>query len=165
MQKTHLHFCTDQTAWLHILPSLLSVPVVRFDWDGCQTPQDYRPIAHLLKQSSFCPIAINPRTEQAIADWLSLYGPNLRSSIHFTCWGDPFLEMEHYPLPLLSAAINGYVLDIQSRHPDNSLRSLLLSRGLLHPVQRKKISAILTNCADFLGLEVQPFAAPPAFGF
>jgi hypothetical protein len=164
MQKTQLHFCSDQTAWKFILPALLDLPTFHFDWESCQTPQDYLPAATLLKNSSFCPTS--QRAEKAINDWFDLYGLyGLISKIDLMSWGDMELKIPCRPLIALSPAINGYVLDIQSRHPQQSLRSLLRSRGLLHPVEREKLRTCLTDCAHQLQIEIEPLPTAPAFGF
>jgi hypothetical protein len=164
MRKTQLHFCSDQTAWKFILPALLDLPTFHFDWESCQTPQDYLPAAELLKNSSFCPTS--RRAEKAIDNWFDLYGLyGLIAKIDFTSWGDMELKIPYRPLIALSPAINGYILDIQSRHPEQSLRSLLRSRGLLHPVERENLRTCLTDCAQQLQLDIHPLPTAPAFGF
>jgi hypothetical protein len=164
MQKTQLHFCSDQTAWKHIIPDLLELEVFQFDWESCQTPQDYRPAAVLLKSSFFCPTARD--AAGAIGCWFEQYGlENLIAKIDLIAWGEMDLEIPSRPLVNLPPVINGYILDIQSRHPETPFRSLLKSRGLLHPVERKKLHTYLMACADRLQLEIDPLPEAPAFGF
>ena len=146
------------------MPALLDLPTFQFDWESCQTPQDYLPAAKLLKNSSFCPT--NQRADKAINDWFDLYGLyGLIARIDLMSWGDMELNIPSRPLIALSPSINGYILDIQSRHPEQSLRSLLRSRGLLHPIERKNLRTCLTDCADQLQLDIQPLPTAPAFGF
>jgi hypothetical protein len=164
MPKIQLHFCSDQTAWRFIIPALLDLPSFQFDWESCQTPQDYLPAATLLKSSFFCPTTRN--AAGAISNWFDLYGlESLISKIDLMSWVDVGLNIPSHPLIALSPAINGYILDIQSRHPEQSLRSLLKFRGLLHPVERKNLSNLLTDCAQQLELEISPLPTSPAFGF
>jgi hypothetical protein len=146
------------------MPALLDLPIFQFDWESCQTPQDYLPAAERLKNSSFCPTS--RRAEKAINDWFDLYGLyGLIERIDLMSWGDMELNIPHRPLIALSPAINGYILDIQSRHPEQSLRSLLRSRGLLHPVERENLRSCLTDCAQRLQIDTPPLPTAPAFGF
>jgi hypothetical protein len=164
MQKIQLHFCSDQTAWRFIIPALLDLPIFQFDWESCQSPQDYLPASTLLKSSFFCPTTRN--AVEAINNWFDLYErESLTSKIDLMSWGDVGLNIPSRPLISLSPAINGYILDIQSRHPEHSFRSLLKSRGLLHPVERKNLSNCLSDCAQQLELDISPLPTSPAFGF
>jgi hypothetical protein len=164
MPKIQLHFCSDQTAWRFIIPALLDLPIFQFDWESCQSPQDYLPAVTLLKSSFFCPTTRN--AAGAIGNWFDQYGlDNLTPKIDLTSWGDMGLNIACRPLISLSPAINGYVLDIQSRHSEQSFRSLLKSRGLLHPVEREQLRTCLTELADQLQLDISPLPKAPAFGF
>jgi hypothetical protein len=164
VRKIQLHFCSDQTAWRFIIPALLDLPIFQFDWESCQTPQDYVPATTLLKSSFFCPTTRN--AVGAIDNWFDLYGlDGLISKIDLMSWGEIELNIPCRPLTSLSSVINGYVLDIQSRHPEQSIRSLLKSRGLLHPVERENLRNLLNDCAQQLQLDISPLPTPPAFGF
>jgi hypothetical protein len=164
MPKIQLHFCSDQTAWRFIIPALLDLAIFQFDWESCQSPQDYLPAAVLLKNSSFCPTTRN--AAGVIGNWFDQYGlDNLTSKIDFTSWGDTGLDLPCLPLITLPPAINGFFLDLQSRHPEHPFRSLLKSRGLLHPIEREKLRACLTDLADQLQLDIPPLQLAPAFGF
>jgi hypothetical protein len=164
MPKTQLHFCSDRTAWKFIIPALLDLPIFQHDWESCQSPQDYLPAAVLLRSSFFCPT--NGNAAGSISNWFNQYGlEHLITRIDLTAWGDVELNIPRRPLANLPSSINGYVLDIQSRHPEQPFRSLLKSRGLLHPVEREKLRLCLINCAAQLQLNIQPLPEAPAFGF
>jgi hypothetical protein len=97
---------------------------------------------------------------------LEQYSPDfLASKIDLTFWGEPFLDFPCRPLVSLSPAINGFFLDLQSRQPEHPFRALLKSRGLLHPIEREKLRACLTDLADQLQLDIPPLPTAPAFGF
>jgi hypothetical protein len=161
-EKPYLHFSADQTAWKFILPALLDLPSFSFDWGA----GDFLPPNNLLKSraSYFCPIGI--RSSGAVTDWLEQYSPEfLASKIDLTFWGEPFLDFPCRPLVPLLPAINGFFLDIQSRHPEHSFRSLLNSRGLLHPIKREQLRVYLIGLAQQLHLDIQPLSTAPPFGF
>jgi hypothetical protein len=164
MPKVQLHFCSDQTAWRFIIPALVDLPIFQFEWESCQSPSAYSKAAILLKNSFFCPAL--PGAEKHINAWFELYGLDaLAARIDFTSWGDTGLNIPYRPLIGLPAAVNGFILDIQSRHPEQPLRGLLKSRGLLHPIDRERLRVYLMNCAQALELNISPLPKAPDYGF
>ena len=145
--RASLHFCTDRTAWRHILPAVLYVHESSFSWELCRHPQGLMWAQQELIAStvSFVP----PGCEQFVEQWISIYGHAFYEKFEVCWWGlNPF-RPESIELPRLSAEDNGTILHWKSVYPNLYLRQFSVTRGI-DKRARIKVQRILDKSAAII---------------
>lgn len=163
LDKLQLHFCTDQSAWRYLVPALLDIYESPFHWETCQLAQGYTLAHNLLLSSAFSFVPTG--CEDYVAEWLALHGNSLQQRFDIYWWKKTGVDGGCISLPELASGVNGFLLDLKSRFPLRSLRSLLKERAL-HPSELARLRQIVVSAAKVLkqiGWETPPLPAlfPP----
>jgi hypothetical protein len=141
-----LHFCNDPSAWRYLIPTILDIPESQFPWVICRFQQNFTFANELLKSTSFSFVPAG--AEEYVSYWLNSYGlEKLKEKVTLHWWGETDLEISSTHLHPIDPESNGLILDLRSRYPQQSLRSLLVKRSV-NPVTRAKIRHILENLAE-----------------
>ena len=163
LDKLQLHFCTDQSAWKYLLPTLLDIYESPFHWETCQFSQGYTLAHSLLLSSAFSFVSIG--CEEYVAEWVALHGDSLQQKFDIYWWKKAGAEGSYVSLPELASSVNGFLFDLKSRFPLRSLRSLLKEHAL-HPSELARLRQIVVSAAKVLkqiGWETPPLPtlSPP----
>jgi hypothetical protein len=161
--KLQLHFCTDQSSWRYLVPTLLDIHESPFHWETCQFSQGYTLAHSLLLSSAFSFVPIG--CEEYVGEWIALHGGSLQQRFDIYWWKNAGADEGCVNLPELASSVNGFLFDLKSRFPLRSLRSLLKERAL-HPSERVRLRQIIVSAARVLkqmGWETSslPALAPP----
>jgi hypothetical protein len=144
--RLELHFCNDPSAWRYLIPTILDIPESQFPWVICRFQQNFTFANELLKSTSFS--FVPEGSEEYVSDWLNSYGlKRLKEKVTLHWWGETDIEISSTHLQPIDSESNGMILDLRSRYPQRSLRSLLVERSV-HPITRAKIRHILENLAE-----------------